>query len=109
VIAAFVRLIEDEPALYRFTHAQAGRSGRAYLVAATEHRIAEALGRLVGERLTQAGRPAEPAVTWAYAVVGMVQLAANWWADTRLVSPADLVDQLTGLAYGGLGAQLPPP
>src|SRR3954469_10646568 len=28
VIAAFVALIEEEPALYRFAYAQAGRSGR---------------------------------------------------------------------------------
>ncbi|TFV75560.1 TetR/AcrR family transcriptional regulator [Blastococcus sp. CT_GayMR19] len=109
VIAAFVRLIEDEPALYRFAYAQAGRSGRADLVAATEHEIAEALGRMLGERLTSAGRPAGPAMTWAYGVVGMVQLAAHWWSGTRQVSPAELVDQLTGLAYGGLGALLPPP
>jgi AcrR family transcriptional regulator len=108
VIAAFVRLIEDEPALYRFAYAQAGRSGRDDLVAATEHEIAEALGRMMGERLAHAGRPVEPAMTWAYGVVGMVQLAAHWWAGTRLVSPGELVDQLTGLAYGGLGALLPP-
>src|SRR4051795_9885611 len=43
VIAAFVSLIEDEPELYRFAYAQTGRSGRADLVAATEHEIAEAL------------------------------------------------------------------
>ena len=109
VIAAFVRLIEDEPALYRFAYSQAGRSGREDLVAATEHEIAEALGRLLAERLASAGRPTEPAMTWAYGVVGMVQLTAHWWAGSRLVSPADLVDQLTGLAYGGLGALLPPP
>ncbi len=108
VVAAFVRLIEDEPALYRFAYAQAGRSGRADLVAATEHQVAQALGRLMGERLAQAGRPEEPAMTWAYGVVGMVQLAAHWWAGTRLVGPAELVDQLTDLAYGGLGALLPP-
>ena len=109
MIAAFVRLIEDEPALYRFAYSQAGRSGRADLVAATEHEIARALGNLMGERLAQAGRPVEPAMTWAYGVVGMVQLAAHWWAGTRLVPPAELVDQLTGLAYGGLGALLPAP
>ena len=109
VIAAFVRLIEDEPALYRFAYAQAGRSGRADLVAATEHEIAQALGKLMAERLAAAGRPIEPAMTWAYGVVGMVQLAAHWWAGTRLVSPTDLVDQLTALAYGGIGALLPPP
>ena len=85
VIAAFVRLIEDEPALYRFAYSQAGRSGREDLVAATEHEIARALGNLMGERLAQAGRPVEPAMTWAYGVVGMVQLAAHWWAGTRLL------------------------
>ena len=108
VVAAFVRIIEDEPALYRFAYAQAGRSGRADLVAATEHEIAQALGRLMGERLAAAGRPDEPAMTSAYGVVGMVQLAAHWWSATRQVSPAELVDQLSGLAYGGLGALLPP-
>src|ERR671913_2370601 len=55
VVAAFVRLIEDEPALYRFAYAQAGRSGRADLVAATEHQIAEALAALFAERLAAGG------------------------------------------------------
>ena len=63
MVGAFVQLIEDEPALYRFAYAQAGRSGRADLVAATEHEIAQALGRLMAERLASAGRPIEPAMT----------------------------------------------
>jgi AcrR family transcriptional regulator len=108
VIAAFVRLIEDEPALYRFAYAHAGRSGRADLVAATEREIAEALGRLLEARLAAAGRSAAPAMTWAYGVVGMVQLAAHWWSATRAVSSAELVDQLTALAVGGLTTLLPP-
>ena len=108
MIAAFVELIDDEPALYRFAYAHAGRSGRADLVAATEHEIAEALGRLMAERLMRAGQPAEPAMTWAYGVVGMVQLAAHWWSGTRTVTPPELVEQLTDLAHGGLGALLPP-
>ncbi|MCZ2861259.1 TetR/AcrR family transcriptional regulator [Blastococcus sp. VKM Ac-2987] len=108
VIAAFVALIEDEPALYRFAYAQAGRAGRADLVAATEHAVAGALGGLLGRRLTDAGRPAEGAMTWAYGVVGMVQLATHWWSRARTVSAADLVDQLTDLADGGLRTLLPP-
>src|SRR4051794_519632 len=47
VVAAFVQLIEEEPALYRFAYAHAGRSGRADLVAATEREVAEALGALM--------------------------------------------------------------
>src|SRR3954464_13737281 len=85
VLAAFVSLIEDEPELYRFTYAHSGRSGRADLVAATEHQIAEALAALMAARLTEAGRPAEAATTWAYGVVGMVQLAAHWWSRARTV------------------------
>ncbi|MCA0143358.1 TetR/AcrR family transcriptional regulator [Blastococcus sp. LR1] len=108
VIAAFVALIEDEPALYRFAYAQTGRTGRADLVAATEHAVAGALGGLISERLIAAGRSADGAMTWAYGVVGMVQLAAHWWSAARTVSAAELVDQLTALADGGLGTLLPP-
>jgi AcrR family transcriptional regulator len=108
VIAAFVSLIEDEPALYRFAYAHAGRSGRADLVAATERQIAEALGVMMSERLVAAGRDASAALTWAYGVVGMVQLAAHWWSAARTVPAAELVEQLTDLAHGGLGLLLPP-
>jgi AcrR family transcriptional regulator len=109
VIAAFVQLIEDEPELYRFAYAHAGRSGRADLVAATEREMAEALSALLGQRLAEAGRPPGPARIWAYGVVGMVQLAAHWWSGARTVPAAELVDQLTALASGGLNSLLPPP
>ncbi|MCW2578442.1 MAG: putative TetR family transcriptional regulator [Blastococcus sp.] len=109
VIVAFVSLIEDEPELYRFAYAQTGRSGRADLVAATEHRIAEALGAQLTARLADAGCPTGAASTWAYGIVGMVQLAAHWWSSARTVPAAELVDQLTALADGGLAALLPPP
>jgi AcrR family transcriptional regulator len=105
VIATFVQLIEEEPELYWFAYAHAGR---ADLVAATEREIAEALGRQMGERLAAAGRSPEPAMIWAYGVVGMVQLAAHWWSATRAIPAAELVDQLTALADGGLSALLPP-
>jgi AcrR family transcriptional regulator len=109
VIAAFVALIEDEPELYRFAYAHTGRTGRADLVAATEHRIAEALAAQIAARLAEAGRPTGPASTWAYGVVGMVQLAAHWWSSARTVPAAELVEQLTALADDGLTTLLPPP
>jgi hypothetical protein len=103
-----VALIEDEPELYRFAYAHTGRSGRADLVAATEHQIAEALGGVMAERLVDAGRPGEAAMTWAYGVVGMVQLASHWWSTARTVPAPELVEQLTALADGGLATLLPP-
>ena len=107
VIEAFVSLIEDEPALYRFAYAHVGRAG-ADLVAATEREIAEALGRMMAGRLADAGKPVDGAMTWAYGVVGMVQLAAHWWSGSRTVTAAQLVEQLTDLAHGGLSVLLPP-
>jgi AcrR family transcriptional regulator len=108
VIAAFVSLIEDEPELHRFAYAQAGRSGRADLVAATEHEIAEALAAVMSARLTDAGRPAGAARTWAYGIVGMVQLTTHWWSMDRTVPAGELVEQLVALADGGLSSLLPP-
>jgi AcrR family transcriptional regulator len=108
VIAEFVAVIEQEPALYRFAYAHAGRSGRADLVAATEREVAEALGRMIGERLASAGRDPGPAMTWSYGVVGMVQLATHWWSAARGCTSTELVDQLTALAAGGLVGLLPP-
>jgi AcrR family transcriptional regulator len=108
VIAAFVSLIEDEPELYRFAYAHTGRSGRADLVAATEREIAEALAALISTRLTEHGLPSDASLTWAYGVVGMVQLATHWWSQARTVPASELVDQLTALADGGLGTLLPP-
>jgi AcrR family transcriptional regulator len=109
VVAAFVALIEEDPELYRFGYAQAGRSGRADLVADAERVVGQALEEHFAARLAEAGLPTEPATTWAYGVVGMVQLAAHRWSDTRHVPSSDLVDHLTELAYGGLGALLPAP
>ena len=106
VIGAFVRFVEDEPALYGFAYAHAGRSDRD-AVAGTEHGVAEALAGLMRDRLAAVGRPTEGAATWAYGVVGMVQLAAHWWSGARTVPAAQLVDQLTALAWGGLSTLLP--
>src|SRR6476661_5303962 len=108
VKAAFVALIEDEPELYRFAYAHAGRSGRADLVAATEHEVAEALAVVMSARLADAGRPTGAARTWAYGVVGMVQLAAHWWSTAHTVPASELVEQLVALADGGLSTLLPP-
>jgi hypothetical protein len=47
-------------------------------------------------------------MTWAYGVVGMVQLASHWWSNARTVPADELVEQLTDLGENGLGALLPP-
>jgi AcrR family transcriptional regulator len=104
LITAFVRLIQEEPSLYHFAYT--GRSGGSNRVEAAEREIAEALSAIMTERLRAAGRPTEPATTWAYGLVGMVQLTAHWWSANRSMPADDLVEQLTALAHGGLAALL---
>ncbi len=109
VVGAFVELIVAEPALYRFAYAHTGRAGGADLVAATEREVAETLTVLFAQLLRDSGRSPEAAGTWAYGVVGMVQLSAHWWASTRHVPAPVLVEQLTALAWEGLAVLLPSP
>ena len=75
-----------------------------------QRRLSPALatGAASAERLASLGRGPEGTHTWAYGVVGMVQLAAHWWSSERSVTSGELVDQLTVLACGGLSALLPP-
>src|SRR3712207_6958969 len=56
--------------------------------------------------LFRSGQAQAVARTWAYGVVGMVQLAAHWWSSDRSVPAPELVEQLVSLAHGGLGSLL---
>lgn len=101
-ITAFITLVEEEPELYRFGYAHAGRSGRADLVANTEREMATALGALMRERLVAAGRRPEPAMTWAYGLVGMVHMAGARWAANPVIPRHRLIEYLTELTRFGL-------
>ena len=51
------------------------------------------------------GHPAHVARTWGHGLVGMVRAAADHWiASPDRIPRADLVAQLTDLAWGGLSA-----
>ena len=47
-------------------------------------------------------------MTWAYGVVGMVQLATHWWSTSPHRAGHRLVDQLTDLGQAASAALLPP-
>ena len=102
VVQAYVSVIESEPELYRFVLRHAGQDRLDDFVAATEARVALALSTLVGDRLRALGMDSGGAEVWAFGVVGMVQLAAQRWADQRSMSADALVDYLTMLVWGGL-------
>jgi AcrR family transcriptional regulator len=106
-VSSYVGLVVQEPELYRFvfTHSGLGRQGD--FVATMEDAIAQALSALMADRLRQAGADSGGAEPWAYAVVGMVQLASHRWVDHPTMSAEALVDYLCALAWQGLGGVLP--
>lgn len=108
VIEAFVAVLDDEPQLYRFalTHAAAGPDGD--FVAATERRVAQALSSIIGGRLRALGLDSGGAEVWAFGIVGLVQLAARRWFESRTMTAEALVDYLTALVTGGLAGVLSP-
>lgn len=104
-IAAYLRLIEHDPEVYRFVahrplvEQQAGADPLADLVSLVGDHVAT----VIAEQLRAAAADPGPAVAWGHGVVGMVRAAAdNWVARPAGMSRDELADHLTDLAWAGL-------
>jgi AcrR family transcriptional regulator len=104
-IAAYLRLIEHDPEVYRFVvhrplvDRELGADPVADLVSLVGDQVAD----VIAEQLAAAGADAAPAVPWGHGVVGMVRSAAdNWVARPAEMSRDQLADHLTALAWTGL-------
>ncbi|TCK26470.1 TetR family transcriptional regulator [Pseudonocardia endophytica] len=103
VIDAFLAGIEDEPQLWRFVvHNPAEPTPGAEIVEDVRGTIAALLATIFGEHLRASGRDSGGAEAWAYGLIGMVQLAGDWWLDRRTMSREALTNYLTSLIWGGI-------
>ena len=104
-IDAWLRLVEGNPALYRFLvhRGQAEEPEVRSRVALFQRRLGDALAVGIAEEL---GLPEEEwpkAQAWAHGIVGMVQAASDWWLDERPFDRVALARHLTDridVAYG---------
>ncbi|MGH9096164.1 MAG: TetR/AcrR family transcriptional regulator [Acidimicrobiales bacterium] len=103
-IDAFCQFVEDEPALFRFLVQGTAGFGRTLRDRRLLVSVGEQVAAVVAEGLEAAGADPTPASTLGYALMGSVFMAADWWVDSRTVSRAELVDQLTVFAGSGLAA-----
>ena len=97
-IELFCRFVEKEPELYRFLitappHAEGGSIDRE---------VGNRVGQTISAALQSAGRDPSIGPIWGYAILGMVFVAAEAWAEDPPVPRRVLVDQLTELITGGL-------
>jgi AcrR family transcriptional regulator len=104
-IAAYLRLIEHDPEVYRFVvhrplvDRELGGDPVADLVSMVGDQVAD----VIADQLRVAGADPAPAVPWGHGVVGMVRSAAdNWLARPAGMSRDELADHLTALAWTGL-------
>jgi AcrR family transcriptional regulator len=104
-IAAYLRLIEHDPEVYRFVvhRPLVDRALDADPVADLVSLIGDQVADTIAEQLTSAGADPTPAVPWGHGVVGMVRSAAdNWIARPAGMSREQLAGHLTALAWAGL-------
>ena len=106
-IDAYLSFIEREPQLYRFLMERAVVE-QAEARATITHfvrQVGQAVAQTMGEQLRAAGADLGSAEAWSYGVVGMVQLAGDWWLETRPMPRPRLVAYLTDLLWDGFSHQ----
>ena len=121
VVAAYLRLVAEDPHVYRFVMAGSPADGAAGSggsgtrhdpVTGLSAAVSAELARRIGTHLRAGGLARGAASSWAHGLVGMVRAAADHWqhpeAAEAAMSPAELADHLTALAWGGLAPALGP-
>ena len=101
-IDAYLRLVEQEPEIYRFLMQRARFEQRpAQTIEHFIQRLGQEIALLVGERLEQANLDTGGAEAWGHAIVGMVNATAEWWVERQVLSRRRLVTYLADLLWTG--------
>ncbi len=97
VISVYVQTISDEPEIYAFVTSSNYASPR--VVADSEKLIAQVVAYSMTGRLADRDLDSSGFETWAYALVGGVQLATHWWMVERRLTQEALINHLTMLVW----------
>lgn len=111
-IDTYLAFIARERRAYDFLMQRAvpERSEAHAVVAGFVRRVADEVAGVLATELGRYGLDTTPAGAWAHGLVGMVQLAGDWWLDAEPVPRGELVEQLVTLVWDGLAtlvARLP--
>lgn len=103
-IDAYLGFIEREPAITRFLIHRSLQSLEETGVALSGfvNRVGGLITQAIGEALRQRGLDSGTAEPWAYAIVGAVHMAGDWWLERKTMPRERLVDYLTTLVWNGM-------
>jgi AcrR family transcriptional regulator len=103
-VDAYLRVIEEEPELYRFVvrHALVDRSVENDPVADSSSILGTYLSRRLGDMMREVGFDSGAAEPWGFGLVGLVRSAGEWWLERQSMSRQALADYLTTLMWTGL-------
>ncbi|HET6258045.1 MAG TPA: TetR/AcrR family transcriptional regulator [Pseudonocardia sp.] len=110
-IAAYLRLIEHDPEVYRFVvhRPLVDRVLDADPVADLVSLIGDEAAAVIAAQLRHTGSDTSAAVPWGHGIVGLVRAAAdNWLARPAGITREVLAAQLTDLAWSGLSGVVAP-
>ena len=99
----YVDFIQENRDLYDFLMHRAIREGPAGDLAVGDfvRKVANQIGRVLEEDISNLGFDPQPAQAWAHGVVGMVHLATDWWLHSTDVSKEEFVDHMVALMSHG--------
>ena len=101
ITRVYVETMAGEPEPYRFVMANSSAS-KSKVIADSERIIARMLAVMLRRRMQESGMDTSGVNTWAYMIVGGVQLATHSWMSDPRMSAEDLIDYLTMLSWNGL-------
>jgi AcrR family transcriptional regulator len=102
-IDAYLAFVEREAEAYDFLvhRAVPERPEAQATVADFVRQVATQIAENMRVELPRLGLDPRGAEPWAYGIVGMVQLAGDWWMTERSMPRQQLVGYLTDLLWGG--------
>ncbi|MGU3501283.1 TetR/AcrR family transcriptional regulator [Mycobacterium sp. C31M] len=101
VIRVYVDTVASEPEPYRFVMSNSSAS-RTKAINDSEQIIARMLAVMLRRRMQSVGMDTGGAETWAFHIVGGVQLATHSWMSNPRMSTEQLIDYLTMLSWSAL-------
>jgi AcrR family transcriptional regulator len=104
-VDAYVAFIDANPQVYRFLmHRAFVEDPEAHTaVSAFVRRIGDEVASVLREDFALTVEQDRAAQAWGHALVGMVQVASDWWLADRTMSREAFVQHVVALLWDGLG------